>query len=336
MSGLFWACIGTDEQLLERCSSVERDRLAFWGGYLLLLIVTLSMATMRLSLAILDGQLQFQFNWKHWLIALLVAAFVGLYALGLFRLVFFANRSLRIRLSRPVQAWQLTFWLKLLLLMPMAVICSMAAQLSLLGSETLHTPGAHANERVTVSSNISDVRQSAALDELYLRLSKAVAGGAGSTETAQALRQEISAMREFRSVRVAEASVAPRAALGVVQGIYLLWGQRLGWTAAVTFIFIFFFSAPLIIKEIAEQGTYEYVDEYQGIVSLAVKRIIPNAGLMWLGETRHFIDRYLAAEEVAQTKAGNHRALRVRVKRGLGHALATRRQQFSAASQSGS
>ena len=94
MSGLFWTCIGEDEQLISRCPSFERDRLAYWGGYLLLLIMMLSLSALWFCLAMLEGGLQFQMEWLHVLISVLVATFVGLFAAGLFRLMFSATRSL--------------------------------------------------------------------------------------------------------------------------------------------------------------------------------------------------------------------------------------------------
>ena len=209
----------------------------------------------------------------------------------------------------------------------------MAAQLYLLGHELPAASGSKLLLGPAASSKTADSRQSDALDELYLRLAKVAAAGPAREEDAQNLRREIVALREPLAVRTAQLVDAQKLSMGVVKSIYMLWEQRLGLTVAVSAIFVFLFCAPLVIWEISEQGSYEYLDEYQGIVSLAARRVIPNAQLLWLGESRHYVDRFFWAEDLKKSKFKNHRDLRSRVKRGLDQALQTHKKKYLAQRQ---
>jgi hypothetical protein len=301
-----------------------------------MLIMMLSLSALWFCLAMLEGGLQFQMEWMHVLISVLVATFVGLFAAALFRLMFSATRSLRSRRTARPQPWQFTFWVKFLLMLPLSLFCSMAVQLYLLGHEHPAASGSKLRLESATSTKITESRQSDALEELYVRLAKVAAAGSDREEDAQNLRLEIDAMRESRALRNAEHDDAQLFSLGVVKAIDVLWEQRLGLTVSFSAIFVFLFCAPLVVWEISEQGSYEYLDEYQGIVSLAARRIIPNAELLWLGEHRHYVDRFHRAEDLTVSKFRNHRDLRVRVKRGLDQALQTNKQKYQAQRKLGS
>jgi hypothetical protein len=211
----------------------------------------------------------------------------------------------------------------------------MAAQLYLLGHEPHFASGSKLRLESVTSLKIAESRQSDALEELYVRLAKVAASGPSREEDAQNLRREIDTMRESRALRNAEVDHTQQLSLGVVKAIYVLWDQRLGLTVAVTAIFVFLFCAPLVIWEISERGSYEYLDEYQGLLSLAARRVIPNSGLLWLGESRHYVDRFLWAEDLTLSKFRNHRDLRARVKTGLNQALQTHKKKYMAQGNDG-
>jgi hypothetical protein len=117
--------------------------------------------------------------------------------------------------------------------------------------------------------------------------------------------------------------------VGLVESIEYLLTLNRGLSGLIAAIFVFLFGAPVVINALAEQGAYEYLNEIQGLLSLARYRIVPNAKTVWLGESPHHIDRYLTVEALIERKVDAHNDLRSKVKAGLNDCLSKNKQVFS-------